>query len=184
MICWQCHESLQGAVCASCGVIQPPPPSPDLFGVLGLARRYHLDSAALDAAWREANRKVHPDKFVNRPAVERRMALQWTATLNEARRVLRDPQRRALYLATGAPELRDAVGRQLDPAFLEQIFEWREAEEEHPGALRAHAAARVGALDAELEQIFTAWEAGEGTLARVEDLLARRRYLEGLSGGA
>ena len=78
-----------------CGAIQPPPTSVDFFGVLGLSRRFHLEEAELNAAWREVSRRVHPDRFAGKSAVERRMSLQWTALINEGRRVLRDRMSRA-----------------------------------------------------------------------------------------
>jgi molecular chaperone HscB len=162
-----------------CGALQPPPASPDPFAILGLARRFHVDPAAVEDAYRAVARKVHPDKFAKRPAVERRMSLAWTAALNEARRVLKDPDRRARWLATGQAEPKEA-GPKLDPAFLAEIFEWRELDEERPGALSAAARGREGELRAELDAIFSAWERGEGDLALVEDRLARLKYVTGL----
>jgi curved DNA-binding protein CbpA len=108
------------------------------------------------------------------------MSLQWTATLNEARRVLKDPDKRARLLATGRAEPREQGGPRLDPAFLAEIFEWRERDEETPGALTERAREREGELRGELESIFVAWESGEGDLTLVEDRLARLKYVTGL----
>ena len=104
MICWKCHESVGGPVCVGCGAIQPPNQALDPFAMLGLERRYHLEAKDVDIAWRALSRKVHPDRFAGRSAVERRMSLQWTASINEARRVVRDPRSRAHFLATGRAE--------------------------------------------------------------------------------
>ena len=89
MICFHCNEAVKGPVCVGCSSLQPPPPALDPFALLGLPRRFHLDAAAVDEAYRAVAKRVHPDKFAARPAVERRMSLQWTATLNDARRVLK-----------------------------------------------------------------------------------------------
>ena len=180
MICWKCHEAVQGPVCASCGVLQPPPPKPDYFTILGLKRAYELDIVSLERAWRGVSRKVHPDRFAGRRALERRMSLQWTASINEARRVLRDPEARAWYLATGIPRPPERGGPSLDPDFLEEMFELRfEAEAGDPEALE-RARSIHAALEAEIAQRFAAWSAGEGDLTAVPERLTRLRYLNSM----
>ena len=180
MICYSCREPVQGPVCVGCGALQPPPPQPDPYTLLALPRRYHLDLPELEAAYRALARKVHPDRFTKRPAVERRMALQWTAALNDARRILKDPTRRAWWLATGSAAPRERGGVKLPADFLQEMFDWREEEEERPGSMRANAQAREAALNAEIEAIFAAWEGGSGDLALVEDRLSRLKYVRGL----
>lgn len=180
MICFKCNEAVWGPLCVGCTALQPPPRSLDPFALLGLARRFHLDPVDVDVAYRVIAKRVHPDKFAGRPAVERRMSLQWTATINEARRVLKDPDKRARLLATGQSEQRERGGPKLDPAFLAEIFEWREQDEETPGALTEQARAREVELRAELDAIFVAWEQGVGNLTLVEDRLARLKYVTGL----
>lgn len=180
MICWKCREPVQGPACAGCGALQPPPPQPDYFQVLGLERRYDLDLSELDRSWRAVSRKVHPDRFAGRRALERRMSLQWTAAVNEARRVLRDPERRAWYLATGTPRPPERGAPVMDPEFLEAMFELRfEAE---AGDLEALEQARAthAALEAEIAGMFAAWQAGEGDLAQVPERLTRLRYLNSM----
>ncbi|MDP2313642.1 MAG: iron-sulfur cluster co-chaperone HscB C-terminal domain-containing protein [Pseudomonadota bacterium] len=180
MICYTCNEAVKGPVCVGCTALQPPPFSLDPFVLLGVPRRYHLAAAQVDEAYRTVARRVHPDKFAARPAVERRMSLQWTAALNEARRVLKDPDRRARMLATGQAEPREKGGPKLDPTFLAEIFEWREQDEETPGALSELAREREAELRVELDTIFVAWEQGTGDLTLVEDRLARLKYVTGL----
>ncbi len=180
MICHSCHEPVGGPVCVGCGALQPPPAHPDPYVILGLPRRFRIEHGLVEDAYRAVARIVHPDKFARRPAVERRMSLAWTAALNEARRVLKDPDKRARYLATGQAEPKEMGGPKLDPAFLAEIFEWRERDEERPGALSALAREREAELRAELDAIFDAWERGEGDLALVEDRLARLKYVTGL----
>jgi hypothetical protein len=68
----------------------------------------------------------------------------------------------------------------LDPEFLQEMFDWREADEEQPGALQALALQRAALLESELDQIFSAWEAGNGGLDAVEDRLARLKYVKGM----
>ncbi|MCB9744088.1 MAG: hypothetical protein H6741_04740 [Alphaproteobacteria bacterium] len=180
MNCWNCNEPCEGRVCPGCGALQPPPPKPDLFAILGLARRYHLDRAEVDRAWRQASRETHPDRFAGQAAVMRRMSLQWTASLNEARRVLRDPVRRAWYLATGEPRPPERGGPTLSQDFLEQVFELRMELAEDPESVRGRIEALRASLDADLEGLFTAWEEGEGALDAIPERLSRLKYIDNM----
>src|SRR5688572_10972062 len=105
MICWSCERSTDAAapasappLCPHCGAIQPPDRSADLFAVLGLRRRFALDLAAAEAAFKERSRQLHPDRFAKADPRARRASLGRTVQLNEAWRTLRDPVRRAEYL--------------------------------------------------------------------------------------
>lgn len=180
MICWKCHERSDGIRCPGCGALQPPPARAELFAVLGLEPRYHLDPQAVDAAWRGRSRQCHPDRFAGASAVERRMAVQWTATLNEARRALRDPVGRAWYLATGAARPPERGGPALAPDFLEEIFELRMEAEDAPDAVRARAEELKVELDGAIDAAFVSWEAGAAPLDAVPELLSRLKYVDNL----
>jgi molecular chaperone HscB len=180
MSCWKCHEATGGGpVCVSCGTIQPPSPEADLFALLGLKRSFRIDLAALDARFREVSRLVHPDRFAKASAVERRMSLQWTAAVNAARRVLKDPLTRAHYLATGRAKIGES-GPQVGADFLEEMFDLNERASESPSDVRPEVEARRATAFEELEEIFDAYEAGRGKLDEVEERLARIRYLDNL----
>jgi len=163
----------------SCGAVQPPPPDPDLYALLGLKRTFRIDLEELDHRFRETSRLVHPDRFAKASAVERRMSLQWTAAVNAARRVLKDPLTRAHYLATGRATM-DESGPKVGAEFLEEMFELNERAAESPADVRPEAEARRATAFRELEAIFDEHEAGRGTLAAVEERLARIRYLDNL----
>jgi len=176
--CWSCHEAVDGPVCVGCGAIQPLRPDTSLFDALGLPRRYSLDRKDVMRAWRAASRKVHPDRFAGRPAVQRRMSLQWTATVNEAKRVLTDDLLRAGYLATGRTQPREEGGPQLDADFLEAVFDLQMEARSDPSGVRERAESLRSGLRGSLDAVFAAWEAGEGTLDTVEPLLAQLRYID------
>ena len=108
------------------------------------------------------------------------MSLQWTAVINEARRVLRDPVSRARYLATGLSRAPETGGPQLDPVFLEEMFELRMEADEDPAGVLPGATARRAALWTEIEAIFRRHEAGDGDLSAIEVRLARLKYLDNL----
>ena len=123
MICWKCKEAVQSMICVSCSTIQPPPPAPDFFKILSLSRTYFLSEDEITSAHRNKIRLVHPDRFVKKSAVERRMSLQWTAFLNEGKRVLLNAYIRARYIATGKIKPKELGGPRLSGEFLEYIFD-------------------------------------------------------------
>lgn len=49
MICWNCREPVQGAVCPGCDKLQPPP-AVDHFELLRLPRKWSLDKKTVDLA--------------------------------------------------------------------------------------------------------------------------------------
>ena len=103
--CWNCHEAVMAGVVRR----NPAAPARDLaVRCPGAARRYSLDQDIMRVARRFP--QVHPDRFAGRPAVQRRMSLQWTATVNEAKRVLSDDLLRAGYIATGRTQPREEGG--------------------------------------------------------------------------
>ena len=176
MICWNCREPVQGPVCPGCDKLQPPP-SVDHFALLGLRRAWSIEKKAVERAWRTLARKTHPDRFAGRRAVERRMAQQWTARAMDAKAVLKDPHRRALYLATGEPDLPEQGGPDVGAEFLEAAFELQMAARMGEDGVAEQVESLWQALEEELQTALLAWEAGDGSLETVPALIARLRYL-------
>lgn len=164
-------------MCVGCGALQPPPPKADPFVVLGLQRRFATDAESVEAAWRAVSRAVHPDRWAGKPAVFRRMSLQWTAAVNEARRVLSDPLSRAWYLATGSPSPPERGGPQPDGDFLEAIFDLQMMSAADPEGARETVRQMWDTHRQQLDQAFSAYESGCGTLDGVGMILAKLQYL-------
>ena len=83
-----------------------------------------------------------PTGMVQGSDTDRRLALQRATQVNEAYRVLRDPQRRAADLcALRGVDLQVESNTTMPPAFLMQQMEWREALDD------AHSAQQIDALD-------------------------------------
>ena len=106
------------------------------FDLLGLRPGFRVDAEALERAYRDLQRSVHPDNFARASDAQKRLALQASARVNEAYATLRDPVARAEYLlslhhidATAEDDMR------LPVAFLSRQLERREAAEE-AGAAR------------------------------------------------
>ena len=120
------------------------------FELFAVPPRFAQDAAQLDARWKELQRQVHPDKFAAQGAAAQRVAMQWSARINEAYRRLKDPLKRAAYLCelNGAPI--DAESNTAMPAeFLMQQTELREAVDD---AVDAAAMDEIGRQSATLKR--------------------------------
>jgi molecular chaperone HscB len=121
---------------------------PDHFALLALPARFALDPAALEAAHKAVQSRVHPDRYAAAGAAERRVAMQWAARANEAYATLKSPLARAAYLCERAGVPVEAESNTAMPtAFLMHQLEWREALHE---ARAAGDGARLAALAAEV----------------------------------
>jgi len=97
------------------------------FELFHLPAVFAVDGAALDAAYREVQSRVHPDKFVNAGDAEKRVAMQWATRANEAYQTLRHPQKRAQYLCElNGVDLQTESNTAMPMAFLMQQMEWRD----------------------------------------------------------
>lgn len=99
MICWSCEKAAGvGEFCAACGALQPPDRAIDHFAVLGVAPGFAVDLGDLERRYKDAARRLHPDKFVRSDPRARRASLARSVQLNDAWKALRDPVKRAEYL--------------------------------------------------------------------------------------
>jgi molecular chaperone HscB len=117
------------------------------FELFGLPERFAQDRAAIDARWKELQREAHPDRFAAQGQAAQRVAMQWSARINEAYARLKDPLKRAAYLCElrGAP-INAENNTAMPAAFLVEQMEWREALDD------AQAGADVDALDEQLNR--------------------------------
>ena len=159
----------------------------DAFERLGLPRRHALARDAIEQAYLERAQLMHPDRYAAAGARAQRAAMEASAALNEAHRVIRDPVRRAEYLCKlagididsndpgrGAP----AMGQ----AFLIEMIERREALEHARGqgqaALDALRRGVEDELDDALDAAVRALDADDPPDAA--RCLVKRRYLQRL----
>lgn len=101
------------------------------FELFQLPAQFAQQGAVLDARWKDLQREVHPDKFASEGTAAQRLAMQWSARINEAYRRLKDPLKRASYLCelNGAP-IQAHSNTAMPPQFLMQQMAWREALED------------------------------------------------------
>jgi len=118
---------------------------PGYFELFGLPQSYVVDRALLDSRYRELQRSMHPDRFVNAGDLERRLAAQQATRINQAYQTLKDPLLRGRYLLELAGiDHHDEHRTTRDARFLMEQMELREALEEVRGAADAFAA--LGAI--------------------------------------
>lgn len=134
------------------------------FELFHLPATYLLDRDKLDAAYREVQSAVHPDRFASRPEAEQRVAMQWATQANEAYQTLKHPVDRGVYLLKlqGIDAL-DATNTKMAPAFLVRQLEWREALDD------ARAAKNADALDALTTELRAEHRRIEAELGRCLD---------------
>jgi len=132
------------------------------FSLFNLPETYVLDRARLDAAYREIQNAVHPDRFAAKPEAEQRVAMQWATQANEAYQTLKHPVNRGVYLLKlrGIDAL-DAADTKMAPAFLMQQMEWREAID---AARATKSVAALDGLTADLRATHRRIEVELGTL--------------------
>ena len=98
------------------------------FELFELPVSFEVDLSDLSQRYRELQRVVHPDKFVNASDRERLLSVEKAAAINEAYQILKSPQRRARYmLELQSVSFDDEKDTALDPAFLMEQIELREA---------------------------------------------------------
>lgn len=144
------------------------------FDLFHLPQRFALDMTALDNAYHEVQNQVHPDKFINAPEAERRVAMQWATRANEAYQTLKSPFKRAAYLCElNGVDLQTESNTAMPRDFLMQQMEWREALED------AKAAKDV----AELNKLDSALRASRKTeIAQIGEMLDAHDFTQAAQG--
>ncbi len=155
---------------------------PDFFAVFDLPQRLRIDTSALEKKFYGLSRRLHPDRFVNRPETEQEDALRQSSRLNDAYRTLRDPVQRTQHLlalqgieveeqSKAATDAARATGAQkqqaVPPELLEEVFElnmqlteMRSAKQmgEDDPALRRDLEAAKATFDRKIEETRTELE--------------------------
>lgn len=157
---------------------------PNPFVLLGIEPRYDVDKGALERAFFERSKELHPDRFAGAPAAERVAALSKARALNDAYALLKQDAARAEYLLA-RQGLVIGDNERIDPALVMELLEEREtlAEARIAGDL-----ARVQTLSAAmrtrkvraLEAVMAGFQAGAWESVKQQLILLRyvERYLE------
>ncbi len=98
------------------------------FALFDLPVVFQVDSALLNERYLALQKSLHPDNFSAASAQEQRFAIQKSAEINDALRILKDPIARAdsiIAINTGEQENPEEKSNN-DIDFLMQQMEWRE----------------------------------------------------------
>ena len=159
------------------------------YEALGLAPALTIDFEDLKKRFYERSRQWHPDRFSRASAAEQQQALDMTAVLNDAFRVLREPVARAEYFLK---ERGLELSKDAPPELLEEVFELnmvleelRDGDESARGQLieaREKFAGMLAEAEVELQTLFGKYDASNetATLDQVRGTLNRRRYIANL----
>jgi len=162
------------------------------FERFGLPQSFDVDRELLDERYRESQRAVHPDRFVNATDQERRLSMQQATDINEGYQTLKDPLKRGRYLLQLVDRVFDEehhISR--DTAFLMEQMELREALGEVRSADNAFAALGVimdriaddiGRLTSELQKQFGLGDAA--SLDQATDCLTKMQFFRKLQDEA
>jgi molecular chaperone HscB len=164
-------------------------PSQDYFAFFGLPPKLTLNNSDLQTRFYSLSRQFHPDRFARRAAAEQDYALNATALLNDAYRVLRDPIQRAEYLlATKGFDIGEQRSNDVPPELLEEVFELNMLLEDTPSheeldRARAKFLRMMGDNDAQLNALFQKYDSSnedQTVLQTIRGVLNRRRYIQNL----
>jgi len=155
------------------------------FALFDLPVGFEVDLAQLGERYREVQRELHPDRYASASAHEQRLAVQYSALVNEAYSTLRKPLSRALYLLELSGLTREQIdGQPLDGGFLITQMELREKLESidelvDPEPVLEHLLAEIGddiaAQHAEFARTYAA-----GDTARAATACVKIQYLDKL----
>ena len=163
--------------------------SPDFkknyFQLFDLPVQYALDQAQLGGRYRQLQGELHPDRYAAGSDHEQRVAVQYSAQVNQAYATLRKPLARAVYLLELAGMSQQQISaQQIDGGFLIEQMELREKLESMPGLVDPdtvldHLVTEInGDIDSHQEEFSQAYAAGE--LPAAAAACVKMQYLEKL----
>jgi molecular chaperone HscB len=163
--------------------------SSSFFELFALPQSFKVDLKQVDERYRELQRTVHPDRFVNATDQERRLSMQQATRINEGYRTLKDPLRRGRYLLElNGFDFDDEQRTTSDSAFLMEQMELREALAEVRGAddplgrlavIMDRIAADFNGLTGELQKSLDS--AGDDAARAAADTLVKMQFFRRLS---
>ena len=154
------------------------------FELFNLPITLTVDTSGLSKKYFELQRKYHPDRFVQASEAEQEEALQVSAQVNKAYKVLKDPDETIKYVLQLKGLLEEEEKYQLSPDFLMEVMELNE---ELESGITESVQNKISDLKNELyatvETIITGYQEGitsEEGLLQVKAYYFKKKYLDRL----
>lgn len=163
----------------------------DYFTLFGLTPNYSVNMQQLAMRFQELQRQFHPDKYASRPQAEQLLAVNQSATINQAWQTLRHPLLRAEYLLLlNGFDLANEQHTVRDTAFLMEQLELREeldgieqsADHARLDTFAAHVTAMVKTRSAQMVEELDRlqWEQAADTVRKLRFLDKLQHHIEQL----
>jgi len=165
----------------------------DYYELFGIPRRLNLSLDSLEKRYYDLSRELHPDRFMRKPEEERQRALDMSSALNDARRTLKDPIKRAQYLLKlEGFDIGEQGSKDVPPELLEEVFELNMALEEMRGGddsarpqleqAGSNFTGMMNEVDRQLQTLFQKYDSApeRETLGEIRGVLNRRKYIQNL----
>ena len=165
----------------------------DFYEIFGLPRSLDLSLDDLQRRFYDLSRKLHPDRFMQKPEAERQRALDMSSALNDAYRTLKDPIKRAQYLLTlEGFDIGEQRSKDVPPELLEEVFELNMALEEMRGGddsarpqleqAEKNFTNMLAETDQQLQALFAQYDSSPArdVLGEIRNILNRRKYVQNL----
>jgi molecular chaperone HscB len=162
-----------------------PAPGQNYFELFAIPVSFEVEQETLSLRYRDLQRATHPDRFANASDQEKRLSVQQAALINEAFQTLKSPLPRARYLLELNGITLDDNDTSMDPAFLMEQMELREALAEVRGkdepfnelnSLRDRIETKERELVESLQQLFNEAD----NLEQGKDLVRRMQFMQRL----
>lgn len=187
--CGKQHSSF-AFICGACGgIAEASYTGISHFQMFGLEPRFILDLTEVDNAYKDLQRKLHPDRHANAAEHERELVDMHSARVNEAVSTLRSPLLRAGYwMELHGVRVLEEDQRMEDMATMMEVMEISEELEEattqsQVDALTADNVAKMATIEAELDGCFRTedWAAARPLVERLQMLTRLKERMDGWS---
>ena len=165
----------------------------DYFEIFGITRCLNLSVDDLQQRYYRLSRELHPDRFMNKPPAEQQRALDMSSNLNDARRTLQDPIKRANYvLSLEGFDIGEQKSKDVPPELLEEVFElnmvlegMRSGDDSARPQLeqaKTNFTGMMKDIDTQLQSLFERYDRApqREALAEIRGVLNRRKYIQNL----
>eukprot|EP00440_Ansanella_granifera_P076416 gb/GFBE01082923.1/.p1 GENE.gb/GFBE01082923.1/~~gb/GFBE01082923.1/.p1 ORF type:complete len:267 (+),score=46.84 gb/GFBE01082923.1/:1-801(+) len=188
-VCSACGSSAPAFsfLCRSCGkLMEASYGTASHYDLLGLDTSFEVEAEAVDSAYKELQRSLHPDRHAQASEEQRLLAETHSARLNEAVAVLRSPLLRARYwMELHGARILEEDQRIEDTATMMEVMETSEEMEDAEtrsqiDEISERNSAKIRVVESELAGIFSKedWAGARRLVERLQMLTRLQQRLD------